>query len=292
MVAPRALDGLVLAATVRSDRSGEHARRGLTAELADTLERRLAALRALDGKARERAIAALAAGLAPDVDPEAPMPLRAAAILAADVPRAIGARWLERAPLPRPGFRAPAALRATLRDRARRTAEPATEDREQADADRRAGREILTSALRDAAFRSDVATFALPAHPDRAELLALVDTRSLHRANPERAPAQPGATDLHDPPRDDRHPEEERAFHVALARAALAAGAGRDVDRVLGAMARAARGADRDSGAPSTDRDSGAPSTDRGSRARSADRDSVARAGREAQELRETAWRG
>ncbi|UJR79175.1 hypothetical protein [Sandaracinus amylolyticus] len=108
------LDGLALAATLTGDR-GKAAEAGLAPELARSLDARVQEIRAADTRGRQRALGAIAVGLRPAIDAGAMLPARGAAILASEVPRTTGAAWMARAPLPRPGFRASAGLRATLR---------------------------------------------------------------------------------------------------------------------------------------------------------------------------------
>jgi hypothetical protein len=200
------LDGLALAATLAGDRGGAAAP-GLAADLAAAVESKLEALRALEGKARERAIAAMAAGLRPSIDPGATLPARAAAILAPEVPREVGARWIDGAPPPRAGFRAHASLRATLRRLARRDTESAHRDR-----DRDRGRSLLRHAIAGGVSEGE-ALGALDAGERDAVLAA-----------PEAGDAS------------------ARARWAALARAAIDAGAGSDLARALGAMERGAAG--------------------------------------------------
>jgi len=106
------VDGLALAATIAGDRDGAAARSGLAEGLAIGMTARLASLSC---DAREPVLRALAASLRPALDGARELPPRAAAIVAPEAPRELGARWIAAAGAPRPGFRAPPSLRAQLR---------------------------------------------------------------------------------------------------------------------------------------------------------------------------------
>ncbi len=77
------------------------------------VDRVRAALSELRSRDRAAAIGALVAATAPHLA-DSPAPARARAVLASMTTRDTGARWLREAGPPRVGFRASAALRATL----------------------------------------------------------------------------------------------------------------------------------------------------------------------------------
>ncbi|MBX3273579.1 MAG: hypothetical protein KF729_25165 [Sandaracinaceae bacterium] len=111
---PAFLDGLLLAATVAGDRDGGLARAGLAPGPARGLAERSAALAALDAEARRDEVRRLAGSLRA-IALDAALPVAARAILAPALDREAGRRWTEGASPVRRGFRAPPALRATLR---------------------------------------------------------------------------------------------------------------------------------------------------------------------------------
>ncbi|MDQ3036068.1 MAG: hypothetical protein M3Y87_26945, partial [Myxococcota bacterium] len=82
MSAVSLVDGLALAATLKADRDGVAARHGLTPDLAEALEERIRAVRALPPRERERALATVIAALRAAVPETAVLPPRAAAMLA------------------------------------------------------------------------------------------------------------------------------------------------------------------------------------------------------------------
>ncbi len=119
------LDGMVLAATAADDRDGALAAPGLTPALARTWAARLDALSRLDTDARRAEVRRLAGRLRP-IAPSADLPVRARAILASSVPRALGRKWASQAPPVRRGLRIDPSLKATLR----RLAGPTNRDAE------------------------------------------------------------------------------------------------------------------------------------------------------------------
>jgi hypothetical protein len=126
---------MVLAATATEDRDGGAAA-GLGAPLAARLRERMAALEAMDRAARRSAVRRVASGLTA-IPKDAALPPRAAAILAADRPRADRERAARHAPEVRRGFRVSAGLKATLR----RLAAPG--DPRAAESEREAARRAL-----------------------------------------------------------------------------------------------------------------------------------------------------
>lgn len=124
------LDGMMLAATALDDRDGSAARAGLSEPLAAALGARLESLGARDETQRRREVRRLA-GTLRRVPEDADLPARAAALLAADVPREVGRRWAASAPKVRRGFAPQAALKTTLR-RLAASADPRAADAERA----------------------------------------------------------------------------------------------------------------------------------------------------------------
>lgn len=110
---PAFVDGMVLAATATEDRDGSAAA-GLGSALATRLRERMAALEAMDRTGRRAHVRRIASGLTA-IAPSAALPPRAAAILAADLPRADRGPIAREAPEVRRGFRVTAGLKATLR---------------------------------------------------------------------------------------------------------------------------------------------------------------------------------
>ena len=108
------LDGMVLAATIQDDAGGERALPGLADGLARALRERTEALAESDSTTRRSAIRDITGRLRA-VAQSAQLPTRARAILAPEMPRAIGRKWASQAPPVRRGFRVAPALRATLR---------------------------------------------------------------------------------------------------------------------------------------------------------------------------------
>ncbi|MGE0790661.1 MAG: hypothetical protein AB7S26_33615 [Sandaracinaceae bacterium] len=129
------LDGLCLAATIASDRDGSKVSRGLSPGLSRALD---AALTEARERGTKTEVARWAASIAP-VGTEPDLWPAALAILAPDVPRALGASWARAAPPVRRGFRVEPALRATLRRRA------GAPDPDARSAEREAGRALLAS---------------------------------------------------------------------------------------------------------------------------------------------------
>lgn len=217
MSAVSLVDGLALAATLKADREAVVVSRGLSSDVGEALAARLRSLRSLAGREREHALGSMIAALRPSVPPDAVLPARAAALLATEVPRRVGAAWMARAPLPRRGYRASTALRASLRRLAvlRSDVDGALSAR-----DRDEGREIL----RDVTGGEDAI--------DRASLLATLAPR-------ERAAITAG---------DGARPIEpvvdgaRRARRIAFVRAAVASGAAHELCEALGGMERGARG--------------------------------------------------
>jgi len=129
------LDGLLLAATARGDgRSGPHASgtpnehsSGLAAGLAQQLQGGMKALEQGSTADRHLALRRVAQRLQPTITATS-LPARARALLAAEVERERGERWLREAPPPRRGFRASPGLRATLARWGRDDAAPTAED--------------------------------------------------------------------------------------------------------------------------------------------------------------------
>jgi hypothetical protein len=103
---------------------------------------RLADLRSLERRARERVLATMVARLRPTLFDGAALPARAATLLAADAPPNVRAAWGAAAKAPRPGFRPSGSLRATLR---RLAAEPPPAP--PLDRDRGEGRRLACAAL-------------------------------------------------------------------------------------------------------------------------------------------------
>lgn len=200
------VDGLALAATLKSDRNAISVRSALSRELCQRLEQHVATLRALSSSERERKLASVIASLKPSVPESPPLPPRALAMLATEVHRSLGALWMASAPLPRRGFRTSVELRASLRRIATSGActSPELDSRDQAE-----GRAILWDVLD---------------HLPAAIRDTLIDTL-------EPAPAE--TTD-----RSNHHLARDIAFVRALLRTSPPG----DLCRVVGAVARGARG--------------------------------------------------
>lgn len=106
-------DGMALASTAQGDRDGGAALSGLARPLAEPFDARMRSLAALDRTQRRREVKRVAASRR-QVPEDAALPPRARALLAADVDKQVGRRWLAESPV-RPGFRVTASLKATLR---------------------------------------------------------------------------------------------------------------------------------------------------------------------------------
>jgi hypothetical protein len=213
------IDGLALAATLAGDRGGDddptEARRlGLPADIAVALDARLAAIR--NHASRERALVSIVGALRPAIDPAAVVLPRVAALLAPEVPRPIGVRWMAAAPIPRAGFRAPASLRAQVRRFAHRAP-----DGESVRRDRGAGR----AALCDAARGQDAAWWQ----------------RSLAQLPADEAAAVVALAALPGGPPGEAEDPTARARRTEFVAAVLDAGGGAALTEALGAMERGAR---------------------------------------------------
>ena len=110
----RFIDGLVLAAIVADQPSSGVASGGLAPGLERALRARLDALAGLGREERREEVTRLAASVRP-IDARAALLPRAGAILASDVPKELGRKWVAHAPPVRRGFRVSAPLKATLR---------------------------------------------------------------------------------------------------------------------------------------------------------------------------------
>jgi len=108
------LQGFLLAATVLEDRETEEGLRGLCPAL---VERVRAVLTALPDDREERLsdVKTIARGTRVRPEMEDRLSPRARALVAVDVAREVGERWLSEAPPIRKGYRAPTGLRRTLR---------------------------------------------------------------------------------------------------------------------------------------------------------------------------------
>ena len=106
------IDGFVLAATVAGS-GDDDPTAGLAREPREAARTELDRLRASNRKDVQRELRRMAEALVPT--PDAGLPPRALALLAAEVRDERGARWLAEAPAPRRGYAAPAGLRAAVR---------------------------------------------------------------------------------------------------------------------------------------------------------------------------------
>lgn len=112
-MSPAFVDGMCLVAIARGDRDGSAAA-GLGARLSAALGDALAAHAQSDERTRRNAVRGWAEALGA-VAEQNDLPAPARALLAADVPRELGRRWMAEASPVRRGFRSTAGLRATLR---------------------------------------------------------------------------------------------------------------------------------------------------------------------------------
>lgn len=214
MIAASLIDGLALAATLKSDRNGAAIRDALSADLARALDEHMAALRTLSGGERERRLASVIASLRPSIPDDPPLPARALAMLATEVHRSLGARWIAGAPLPRRGFRTNAALRASLR---RIASSEGALDAELAARDEAEGRDILMDIVHH-----------LPA--------AIRDTL-LEALGPRRV----------DPADEDfAFASDHRPRRIAFVRALIRTSATQELCRIVGAVERGVRGEGND----------------------------------------------
>jgi hypothetical protein len=108
--------GFLLAAELAGDRRAGRGLVGLAARRSAGIAALAAELDALPGEARAALWRTWAAGLRRvSVEGASCLPPRARALLAAEVPRPVGERWLREAPPPRRGFVADEGLRAVVR---------------------------------------------------------------------------------------------------------------------------------------------------------------------------------
>jgi hypothetical protein len=143
VLGPAAIDGIVFAATVASDKGAERARGGWLESSARAVSTRMASLDALGPVDKRRALRALGARLKPVPRSDADLPARALALLAGEMPRPTASRWMKGAPFPRRGFVASRELKAALRTLAAsgpRETSSAAEERE-----RGQGRRLLAA---------------------------------------------------------------------------------------------------------------------------------------------------
>jgi hypothetical protein len=139
--------GFLLAAELAGDRGAVRALAGLAAPRAAGLAALAAEFDALPREARTRNWREAAAELRRvSVEGGSRLPPRARALLAAEVPREVGARWLREAPVLRRGFVADEGLRAVVR--AASVAAEGSADVTLAAAARGRGRRWLAAALR------------------------------------------------------------------------------------------------------------------------------------------------
>jgi hypothetical protein len=114
----RTLDGFMLAAVVRDDRDPPFDRLG--PGLRDEARARFEELQAAERHIRRARVTAIADELRPALLPAdavgAETSARLRAILATEVPRAVGRRWLADGPPPRRGYVVPPGLRESLRE--------------------------------------------------------------------------------------------------------------------------------------------------------------------------------
>ncbi len=106
--------GFALAATMADDRGASLAARGLAPSVVGRVTRVAEALEVMDARSRRREVARMAALLAPPAPEQAVLPPRAQALLASQVPKEIGRRWLAAAPAPRPGYAPEPGLRTLI----------------------------------------------------------------------------------------------------------------------------------------------------------------------------------
>lgn len=129
----QARQGFALAATIADDRDGEIAAAGLTPSAAEELCGVAAQLARLAPDERRRKVKEIAALLLAPL-PRAPdLPPRALALLAAEVDRETGRRWIEASPPPRPGLEPDLGVKTLVRLVAMRAAAPPGSGRDGAD---------------------------------------------------------------------------------------------------------------------------------------------------------------
>jgi hypothetical protein len=117
-------EGFALAAAARGDRGARAALAGLSPMIAAHAASVAAQLADDDPKTRRAWIRRVLAARQSPAHDQGARPMRALALLAAEVDRSLGRAWLAAAPLPRPGYTADPRLVALL---CKLTARPATE---------------------------------------------------------------------------------------------------------------------------------------------------------------------
>lgn len=210
----RTVEGFLLAATVAEVPAEEVARASVAGPAAQRIAQAAARLRDLDAGRRRRELARIAAVLREPPPADVPMPLRARAILAREMPRDVGRVWMGAAPAPRRGFVAGPALRDVLRRAARNTR---PEDPETAARERGVGREVLARSLRGLDDHARAAALE-PLGPDEAAAVLSLE------------------------PLLEDDAGRDRAHEATLLRAATRTSSGTDRTRALGAMALGFRG--------------------------------------------------
>ena len=110
----QAIDGFLLAAAVAEDAAAEAAREGLTDGLWTALQPAMVGFISANADARRDEMRRIIALLRPSPAPARVDHARARAIVAREVPRAVGAGWLRDAPPLRRGFAATTGLRLAL----------------------------------------------------------------------------------------------------------------------------------------------------------------------------------
>jgi hypothetical protein len=108
-------EGFALAAAAADDPGAALAERGLTPSTAAALTREAKKLAGLEPGKRRQRIKRITARLRPRVPENPGLPARALALLAREVDRNTGQRWLDASPAPRPGYRPEPGLRAVIR---------------------------------------------------------------------------------------------------------------------------------------------------------------------------------
>ena len=109
------LEGFALAATIAKDRAARQAAPGIVAREARRVCEPARRLMEQPAAIRRREITRIADALAHRPSRQARACARALALLASDVPRAVGQRWLDQAPPVRTGFVPDPGLRAVVR---------------------------------------------------------------------------------------------------------------------------------------------------------------------------------
>jgi len=138
------IGGFVLAAAMADDAEASVARTAVAPEPGAQLGEAMRRFRDRPSAERRSELERLAATLRPTPAEDAPLPARARALLARDVSRSTGSRWLAEAPRPRRGFSAPVRLRDVLL----RLAEvPTAEDPAVANRERGEGRRHLAEQI-------------------------------------------------------------------------------------------------------------------------------------------------